>query len=930
MANDKLVLIDGHALAYRVFYALPLEAFTTKEGEPTNATWGFTRTVLDLLFSPEPPKYLAVSFDVGLTFREELFAEYKGTRAKMPDELGTQIGRIHQVLRTFNIPILELEGFEADDVLGTVSKQAGRLGIPVHIITGDRDLLQLVDEYTIVELPPTPREKEPQRFDEAAVLAKYGVTPAQFVDYKALIGDKSDNIPGVRGIGETTAVKLLTEYGTLDNVYANLEQMKGALRTKLEEGRESAYLSHKLSQIVTDAPIQIDIKACVAQEYDPAEVLKLFRELEFRTFTDRLAKMVESGPEPIQEVRPGTEVTIVRTEKELRDLVKVLDKAAEISFDVETTSIDKMTAELVGVCLSVQEGQGYYIPVGHLEGTAQSTSGQMDLFAGAPTLAEGQLPLKKVLEAIRPALTNPKIGKIAHNAKYDYIVLDRHGVAVMPITFDTMIAEWLIDPASKHLGLKELSSHRLGVEMTHIESLIGTGKNQKTFAETPIEEAAKYGAADADMTLRLAHVLWPEIKRLGLERLLVEIEMPLIAVLSAMEQEGVGIDVEFFKVMSKELDQRMVELEKEIHQIAGHPFNINSTQQLSDVLFKEMKLPHEKLRKTSSGHFSTAADVLDSIEPLDSTGMIKLISEYRELGKLKSTYVDALPTMVHPKTNRIHTSLNQTGSVTGRIASNTPNLQNIPIRTEVGQKIRRGFISRPGWVFLAADYSQIELRILAHVTRDEALVEAFRQDQDIHRATAAAVYNIPFEAVTFNQRRFAKTVNFGIIYGMGAYRLARDSELTLAESEKYIADYFKQFPGIRQYLDKTKEQARRQGYVETLLGRRRYFPIFKVSGGSSNQQAEARAEREAINHPIQGTAADIVKYAMIQLHEKLTAKYQARMIVQVHDELLIEVPQEEVEEVKALVEEVMCNAFELSVPLKVEASVGRNWLEIKG
>jgi DNA polymerase-1 len=374
----------------------------------------------------------------------------------------------------------------------------------------------------------------------------------------------------------------------------------------------------------------------------------------------------------------------------------------------------------------------------------------------------------------------------------------------------------------------------------------------------------------------------------------------------------------------------MVELEKEIHQIAGHPFNINSTQQLSDVLFKELNLPHEKLRKTSSGHFSTAADVLDSIQPLDSTGIIKLISEYRELGKLKSTYVDALPTMVHPKTHRIHTSLNQTGSVTGRIASNTPNLQNIPIRTEVGQKIRRGFVSRPGWVFLAADYSQIELRILAHVTRDEALVEAFQQDQDIHRATAAAVYNIPFDEVTFNQRRFAKTVNFGIIYGMGAYRLARDSELTLAEAEKYIADYFKQFPGIRQYLDRTKEQARKQGFVETLLGRRRYFPIFKVSGGSANQQAEARAEREAINHPIQGTAADIVKYAMIQLHEKLTAKYAARMIVQVHDELLIEVPEEEVEEVKTLVEEVMCNAFELSVPLKVEASVGRNWLEIKG
>lgn len=931
MATNKLVLIDGHALAYRVFYALPIEAFSTKDGEPTNATYGFTRTIVELLQKKDAPKYLAVTFDAGLTFREELFSDYKGTRAKMPDELGMQIGRIHQVLEAMNIPIFELEGYEADDLLGTICRQAGKMGIPVHIITGDRDLLQLVDEYTIVELPPTPREKEPQRFDVAAVTAKYGVTPAQFVDYKALIGDKSDNIPGVKGIGEKTAASLLQQYDTLDNVYANLDQLKGAVRSKLEEGKEMAYLSQKLSQIITDAPIEIKIEACVVGDYDRTELLKMFQELEFRSLAKQFSQALEEAPQVVStEEQPATEVIVVRTDKELKELVKVLNKAAEISFDVETTAIDKMSAELVGICLATVEGTGYYIPVGHLAGPAQNTSGQMDLFAGAPKLAEGQLPLQQVLEAIRPALTNAKIPKIAHNAKYDYTVLDRYGVQVAPITFDTMIAEWLTDPASKFLGLKELAFHRLGIEMTHIEELIGKGKGQTTFAEAPIEEAAKYGAADADMTLRLSHKLWPQIKELGLERLLVEIEMPLIPVLSSMEQVGVGIDVPFFKEMSKELDGRMVELEKEIGAIAGHPFNINSTQQLSDVLFKELNLPKEGLRKTSSGHYSTAADVLDSIQPLDTTGIIKLISEYRELGKLKSTYVDAMPTMVNPRTGRLHTSFNQAGAITGRIASNTPNLQNIPIRTEVGQKIRRGFVSRPGWVFLAADYSQIELRILAHVTKDEELVEAFRLDQDIHRATAAAVFSVPPEAVTFNQRRFAKVVSFGIIYGMGPYRLTRDSELTLAEAEKYIAAYFKRFPGIRHYLDETMEQAKQQGYVETLLGRRRYFPIFMVKGGTLNQQAVARAEREAVNHPIQGTAADIVKYAMIQLHEKLMEKYQARMIVQVHDELLIEVPESEVEEVKPLVEDVMCNAVKLDVPLKVEASVGRNWLEIKG
>jgi DNA polymerase-1 len=931
MTKNLLVLIDGHALAYRMFFALPLEAFTTKSGEPTNATYGFLRTVIDWILADNPPKYFAVSFDLGRTFRDDMFEEYKGTREKMPDELRLQIERIKEVIRTLNIPILELEGFEADDVLGTVARQARPLGVPVHIITGDRDLLQLVDDNTHVELPAR-GSRPPEVFDVAGVVGYFEVRPDQVVDYKALVGDTSDNIPGVKGIGAKTAAKLLHDYDTLDNIYANIDNIKGANGKKLAEGKDSAYLSRDLARIVTDAPISLDLAACVAQDFDPNPVLEIFRELEFRSLTNILMERLgerEDIEEPESQHKP-TELVLVRTQAQLDELVKTLNAANLISFDVETTGLDKTTAELVGICLAVKPPVGYYIPVGHLANEAQSSSGQMSLFAGAPELAVGQLPLQTVLDAVRGPLTDPKIGKVAHNAKYDYTILDRYGVRVTPITFDTMIAEWLTDPATKHKGLKDLARHRLGAEMTEIESLIGKGKAQKTFAEVPIEEAAPYGAADADLTLRLMKPLQAEIEEKNQTKIL-DLEMPLIPVLSAMEQAGIGVDLPFFRQMSQELDVRLRQLEARILEIAGEPFNINSTQQMSDILFKKLGYPVEGLKKTSSGYYSTAANVLESLQETEQekkTGMITAILEYRELGKLKSTYVDALPELVSEEDGRIHTSFNQTGAITGRIASNSPNLQNIPIRSEVGQQIRRGFIAKPGHVFLAADYSQVELRILAHVCRDEALMEAFRLDQDIHRTTAAAVYNIDLEKVTYNQRRFAKAVNFGLIYGMGAFRLARDSELTLAEAENYIKDYFARFPGIQKYLDETKQKAKEEGYVETLLGRRRYFPVFKMPASGANMQARLRAEREAINHPIQGTAADIVKIAMLQLHDKL-ARYEAQMLLQVHDELLLELPEAELDEVRELVVDTMCNAFELDVPLKVEASSGHNWLELK-
>jgi len=930
MTTNRLVLIDGHALAYRMFYALPLDAFTTKQGEPTNATYGFTRTLIDLMLSDESPQYLAVSFDTGATFRDQLFEAYKGTRERMPDELRVQIDRIKEVVQTLNIPILELEGYEADDVLGTIARQAKPLGVPVHIITGDRDLLQLVDDNTRVELPPRRGTQRPEIYDEAAVIGHFGVRPDQVVDWKALVGDTSDNIPGVRGIGAKTATKLLREYGTLDGVYAHIESIKGAMRKKLEAGREDAYLSQKLARIVTNAPITLEIESCVAHDFDAKAVFNIFRELEFRSLTNMLvAGMKDVAGAAVSEQQPPTKTVIIRTEEQLAKLVTRLNRASAISFDVETTGLDKMTAELVGICLAVKSPTGYYIPVGHLANEVQSDSGQMALFASARALAEGQLPLQTVLDALRPPMTNPDIPKIAHNAKYDYAILKRYGLEVKPLGFDTMIAEWLADPASKHKGLKDLARHRLGVEMTEITELIGKGKRQVSFAEVPIEDAAPYGAADADITLRLVEPLRAEIKEKGLEKLL-ELEMPLIPVLAAMEQEGVGIDRDFFRQMSQDLAARLQALEAEIHEIAGAPFNINSTQQLSDVLFRKLNLPHEGLRRTKSGHFSTAVSVLEGLREADNTGIIERIMEFRELGKLKSTYVDALPQIVNPETGRIHTSFNQTGAITGRIASSSPNLQNIPIRSEVGQQIRRGFVARPGWVFLAADYSQVELRVLAHISQDEALLEAFRQDQDIHRTTAAAVYSIDVDEVTYNQRRFAKAVNFGLIYGMGAFRLARDSELTLGEAEEYIKAYFARFPGIQRYLEETREKARRQGYVETLLGRRRYFPIFQAQVSGRNTQLISRAEREAVNHPIQGTAADIIKIAMIRLHDALMARYQARLILQVHDELLLEVPEQELDEVKALTVEVMANAVKLDVPLKVDASTGYNWLELKG
>lgn len=930
--RKRLVLIDGHGLAYRMFFAI--RSLTTRQMEPTNATYGFTRTLVNLLNAENPPEYLAVSFDVGRTFRHDMFEDYKGTREKMPDDLRLQIERIHEVLEAFNIPILELDTYEADDILGTAANLAGEQGVETLIITGDRDLLQLVDEHTTVQLPGR-QSGEVQDFDIPAVQEKYDLRPSQIVDFKALVGDQSDNIPGVRGVGEKTAVKLLKEYETLENLYAHIEEISSTrARNALEQYRDEAFLSYELAKIVTDVPIELDLEACRTRDYDRDKVAAIFQELEFRSLLSQVPGVETPGtaarngqqlplfgtaspaeqPASAQPEAP-TNTHIIRDQAALEELARKLEAAQAIAFDTETTSTDQMQARLVGIALSVEPGEGYYIPVGHEASDAD------------------QLPLEQVIERLRPALTNLNIPKYGHNIKYDAVIMERHGLKVEPLSFDTMIGVWLIDAGRSrgNLGLKSQAFIRLGIEMTEIRELLGSGKNQITMDLVPVERAAPYAAADADMTLRLQQLVGQELAEQNMEKLFYEIEMPLVPVLIDMEQEGVLVDVDLLKQMSIELREVTGELIGRVYEIVGYDFNLNSTQQLSKALFETLQLPTDGIRKTSSGRYSTAADVLDILRDRDTTGVIESIFEYREAEKLRSTYVDALPALINPETGRIHSSFNQTGAVTGRLSSSNPNLQNIPIRTEMGRRVRDAFIAPPGHVLLAADYSQVELRILAHISGDEALLQAFHNDQDIHATTAAAVYNIPLEEVTRAKRSFAKSVNFGLLYGMGAFRLARDSGLTLTDAEAFITAYFERFPKVRQYLDATKQMAIEQGYVDTLLGRRRYFPALQ-SDARGRQAGIARraAEREAINMPIQGTAADIIKVAMINLHHALQERdLHGQMLIQVHDELVLEVPEDEADETVTLVKEVMENAYPMDVPLRVDASTGLRWGELK-
>jgi DNA polymerase I len=919
-----LYLIDGHALAYRAYFAISgssADRLQTRSGEPTAGILGFANILLKLL-EQEKPEYLAVAFDTGRTFRDDIYPAYKGTREKMPDDLRPQIERIRQMVDAFHFPRLEVEGFEADDVLGSVARQAVAKGLGVKIITGDRDLLQLVDDRIIVNLPGG-RFGDAKDYTAPAVKEYLGVLPDQVVDYKALVGDTSDNIPGVAGIGPKTAVDLLEKYGNLEGIYAHLDELKGNVKTKLETGKTSAEMSYKLAEIRTDVPVMIELDQARTDHIDFAAVEKLFLELEFSQLPKRLNNLFspqtsgEKGQLSLFEVAAPIvigepqqyhiEVHMVDTSEKLQELVKVLNAAKLIAFDTETTSTDPIRADLVGISVAVQPGTGYYIPVGH-------------------TTASTQLTLPEVMRALSGPLTDPTIPKAGHNLKYDWIVMDLHGLKVTPLCFDTMIAQWLCDPATHILGLKEMADYFLDIRMTHIEELIGKGKNQRSMADVPPEAAGPYAAADAEVTLRLVDVMRQRLKEKEGESLLVNIEVPLIPVLATMEETGIALDQAMLGKMSGELSKRMGEIELMMFEAVGMTFNINSTQQLSKILFERLKLaPPDRGKRTASGHFSTSADVLDMLKGKHE--VVDWVLEYRELAKLKSTYLDSLPLQINPRTGRVHTSYSQIGSVTGRLASMNPNLQNIPARTELGRKVRQGFVSGPGQVLLSIDYSQIELRIVAHMAEDQAMLAAFRAGQDIHAATAAAIYNVPLLQVTKDQRRHAKAINFGLIYGMSAFGLSRTTDLTLGEAENFVKAYFKQFPRVKEYLDGIRREAASQGYVSTLLGRRRYFPNLR---GQMNANLRQREEREAINAPIQGTAADIVKQAMLELPGALKAAgLTSKMLLQVHDELVLECPRGELLQTARIAQQVMEGAYPLSIPLCTDARWGTNWGELQ-
>ena len=901
MPQEKLLLLfDGHALIHRAFHALP--ALSTKEGEPSGAVYGFASMLLKVL-EEFKPSYWAVAFDSAApTFRHVQFPEYKAQRPKAPDELTSQFGRVRELVQAFNIPVFEVEGYEADDVLGTLCEQASNQGIRTIIVTGDTDTLQLVSPKVQVLLPRPKRPfSDTQLYDEKAVEQRYGIQPRQIPDLKGLKGDPSDNIPGVPGIGEKTTLKLIKEFGSVEEIYKRIEEVAPLkVQEILRENEQIARKSKELATIVTNVPIKLDLDSCRVSSYNRAKVVELFRELEFSSLLDKLPDWI-AEEKPVQPIKGevATNYRIIDSSEALDELMQELSTAKVLSVDTETTGKEARQAELVGISLSTAPGKGWYIPVGH-EGIG------------------AQLPLSQVTAKLKPVLEDPNLPKIAHNGKYDMTILSQYGITLQNLDFDTMIAAWLL--GEKALGLKPLAFSKLGVEMTPISALIGTGAKQRSMAEVSIPRAADYACADADMTFRLSQLFEPELKEQGLWKLFKEVEMPLVPVLFRMEENGVALDIALLREMSESIGREMQKIEAEIYNWVGHKFNINSTQQLGRVLFEELKLTPP--RKGKSG--STSAAVLEELR--GAHPVIENILGYRQLAKLKSTYIDALPGLVNPKTGRVHTTFNQTGTATGRLSSSDPNLQNIPIRTEEGRRIRQAFIAPgDGFWLLSADYSQIELRVMAHLSQDPGLLAAFARDEDIHTATAAQVFGVSASEVTSEMRRVAKTVNFGVIYGISDYGLEQATGLSRQEAAEFINAYFQKYPGVKEYVESTKKQAAEKGYVQTILGRRRYIPEIN----SSNAQARQAAERMAINMPVQGTAADIMKLAMIKFQQRLDSEgLKSKMILQVHDELLFEVPQDEVEEIKRLVQEIMPRAMEFSVPLKAEIKLGKNWGEM--
>ncbi len=884
----KFILLDGNSFCYRAFYAI--RDLRNSKGEPTNAIYGFI-TMLEKILKDVEPDGVAVTFDMkGPTFRHKQYDQYKIQRAPMPPELVTQMPLIKDVVRAMNVPIFEQEGFEADDMIGSLCRELSKKGHEVFIVTGDKDMLQLVTKKVKVLNP----QKENIIYDEAHVKQRFGVGPEKVVDIMALMGDASDNIPGVEGIGEKTAVKLIGEFGSLEGVLKNVAKVKGdKLKENLVKFEKEARLSRELATIKDDVPLDLDIELLKRQEPDVEKLGALYQRFEFRTLMKNMPS-AETKHADDKELH----YTLIENEAGLEKLRKQLAKEDKWAFDFETTSVNPILCEPVGISFSFKDKEAYFISF--LNG----------------------LKAKKSLEALKPLFEDPKIKKIGQNIKYEIMVLKNFGIELEGVWFDTMVASYCINTSKPNHNLDDIAMEHLGVRITDIVELIGTGKNQITMDKVDIEKLYRYGCQDSDVTFRLAGILGKKLKERDSWELFEEIEMPLVRVLADMEYAGVAIDTELLEELSKELDHSLKALTKLIYKEAGQEFNINSPKQLSEILFDKLKLPMVKKTKTGA---STDVSVLVELSELHS--LPKELLKFRELSKLKSTYVDALPQLVNPKTGRVHTSFNQTVAATGRLSSSDPNVQNIPVRTEEGRKVRRAFIAgSKTQVLLSADYSQIELRVLAHLSGDEKLIQAFREGADIHRFTAGLIFDVPMDKVTPQMRNSAKTVNFGVLYGMGAFSLAKQLGVSNKEAAEFIKNYFARYPGIKACLDGMLEKARKDGFVTTVFKRRRYIPEI----ASRDPRMKSFAERTAINAPMQGTASDIIKIAMIQIEEDLAAKkMKSRMLFQVHDELLFEGPKTELKELAALVKSRMQGAVKFKVPMDVSLKAGPNWLDME-
>ena len=900
-----LMIMDGHAMVHRSFRAISTQRHLTVNatGEDVTGVYGFANVFLRAL-QEWNPAYCAIAFDTSApTFRHKQFEAYKAQREATPEELRPQFGRVKQLMECFGVPVYELEGWEADDVIGTLAAQAEKMGLDSVILTGDRDTFQLISPKIRVDLASSIQDRKV--YDEAELAIRYsGLTAAQQTDFKALLGDTSDNIPGVPKVGEKTAITLLNDYQNLEGIYEHLDEVtRPSVKQSLAENKERAFSNRELMTIDRNSPVELDLERAKFGEFDRNAVVGLMTELEFFTVIPRIPETVVSQDSPdgvaprMQAPGEGADYTVVQTNEQLDQMLAALRKAGSFSFDTETTGLDAVQAGLVGLSFSTAPAVAWYVPVGHQEGE--------------------QLLMEEVLAAVRPLFESPNISKCAHNANYDMTILASHGIDCQGVDFDTMVAAHLLSRGQ--LGLKNLALDVLGQEMTPITELIGKGRKQLTFDQVEIEKAAPYAAADADMTGRLLQAFEEPIVRDGLSSLMSDLEMPLVPILVTMQRHGIKLDSAVLREMSEDLRQQMYQVEEALYQSIGHTVNINSPLQLSDLLFKEIGLPRTKRTKTG---YSTDANSLEGLKGLHP--VVDQILEYRQVSKLKSTYVDALPDMVNPATGRVHTSYNQAGSATGRMSSSDPNLQNIPIRTELGRQVRKAFVAdgAPDWLLFSADYSQIELRVLAHLSQDPGLLEAFQRGEDIHASTAASMFEVPVNEVDAEQRRIAKVLNFGVIYGLSPHGISQQTGFSREEGATFIETYFNKYPGINEYLEEVKTKARAQQYVETILGRRRYLPDIN----SPNFNTRGGAERMAINMPIQGTAADIMKLAMIRVQNRLDHEgLRTKMLLQVHDELVFEMPKEEMDALKALVFDEMPGAMDLDVTLKVDAKWGLTW-----